>query len=159
DRVRVRLRTAVRLRERLHERLTSGRQLLVRETRDRDGHALRLARRLLNVGRDRREAVRGQDLHVRRTRPKGLEQLAAVVADQAAEEDALRPRLLDLERGGLVRRRLPVPRREAHYADAELLRSVLRVRRDAEAVGLLVVQDEELLDAELLRERRVCGTL
>ena len=32
---------------------------------------------------------------------------------------------------------------------------VLVVRRDAEAVGLLVVEDEDLLAAELLREQRV----
>ena len=42
---------------------------------------------------------------------------------------------------------------------AELRRSVLEVRRDAEAVGLLVVQDEHLLDAERLRQQRVSGAL
>src|SRR4029079_11661677 len=83
----------------------------------------------------------------------------AVLTDQTAEEHALRPRLPDLQRRRLVGRSLAVPRGEADDLDAELLGAVLRVRRDAEAVRLLVVQDVELLDAELLRERRVSGAL
>src|SRR5262249_61192401 len=42
---------------------------------------------------------------------------------------------------------------------AELLRGASVRRRDAEAVGLLVVEDVDLLQAELLREHRVRRTL
>ena len=76
-----------------------------------------------------------------------LDHLGAVLVDQPAEEDRVRPARLDLPEQRLVARRLRVPRLEADDLDAEMLRGLPRGRRDAEAVGLLVVQDVELRDA------------
>src|SRR5262249_27588915 len=63
--------------------------------------------------------------------------------------------LLDLRREARVRRGLRVPRREAGDWDPELRQRVLVVRGDAQAIGLLVVEDVDLLQAELLRVQRI----
>ena len=92
-----------------------------------------------------REPVRREQLDVAVVRPEHgdlvLDHLGAVLVDQAAEEDRVGPRRLDLLEQRLVGRRLRVPGLEARDLDAERLGRLLEVRRDAEAVGLLVVQD------------------
>ena len=93
--------------------------------------------------------------------PEVLDQLAAVVADDAAEEDRVRPGLLDLVRERLVARLPSVPALEAADGrDAELLRVVHEQGRDAEAVRLLVGEDVDLLGLERLsRTARVRSAL
>ena len=49
-----------------------------------------------DVGRDRREAVRSQDRHLGGVGPDVLDQLAAVLADEPADEHGLCPGGLDL---------------------------------------------------------------
>ena len=78
----------------------------------------------------------------------------APFADQAAEEDRVSVGAADLAEQGLVARRLRIPRLEAGDLDPDRLRGVAQVRRDAEAVRLLVVQDVDALDALLLHELR-----
>src|SRR5439155_2648353 len=92
-------------------------------------------------------------------RAQVLDQLAAVLALEAAEVADVGTGLLHLVRERLVARRLRIPRGEARDLQAELLSRVPEVGRDAEAVGLLVVEDEDALVAELLREQRVRSAL
>ena len=59
----------------------------------------------------------------------------------------------------LVARRLRIPRLEADDLDSERLGRVAGVRRDAETVGLLVVEDEQLRHPDVLEELRDGGAL
>ena len=141
------------------------------------GHALELLDRLtgdrhVHAGRSRAGAVDRplQGEPVRRDQLDGtvvrsehcdlvLDQLGAVLADQAADEDGVGPGRLDLLVERLIRRCLRVVRVETGDLDPERLRRVLEVRRDAEAVRLLVVEDEDVLDADRLRELGVGSAL
>ena len=116
---------------------------------DRDVHALG---RVARVG-DRRgvvEAVRAeqQDLAVVAEHlDLVLDQLATVQGDDAAEEDGLRVLAGDALEERLVVGLVRVPLVVAEHRDAERLRGVHEVVRDADAVGLAVVQDVDALDA------------
>ena len=104
----------------------------------------------------RREAVRCEQLDVAVVRAEHgdlvLDHLGAVLVDQAAEEDRVGVGAADLPEERLVARRLRIPGLEAGDLDPDGLRGVPEVRRDAEAVGLLVVQDVDARDALLLGE-------
>src|SRR5919108_3171222 len=140
----------------LHELLALRAELVVRLAGDADVHAERRATRVLPRVAERAEAVRRDEREALAEGPaQVLDQLAAVLALEAAEVDDVGARLLHLVRERLVARRLRIPGGEAGDLQAELLRRVPEVRRDAEAVGLLVVEDEDALVAELLREHRV----
>src|SRR5207248_8368301 len=131
-------------------------ELLVRQTGDADVHVVGRRARAVDIRRDRREAVRRDDRDARaEPGPQILDQLAAVLADQAAEEDRVRPGLLDLVGKRLVRRGLRIPGREAGRREADARQDVLEVACDALAVRLLVVEDVHLFRAELLREQGV----
>ena len=69
------------------------------------------------------------------------------------------PRRLDLVELRRVARRLRIPGLEARDLDPERLGRVAGRRRDAEAVGLLVVQDVDALDALRLHELGESGAL
>src|SRR5919201_2380458 len=142
-RVRIRLRADLGA-EVLHELLPSRPELVVRLAGDADVHAERRAARVLPGVAERAEAVRSDEREGLAERPaQVLDQLAAVLALEAAEVDDVGAGLLHLVRECLVARRLRIPRREARDLQAELLGRVPEVRRDAEAVGLLVVEDED----------------
>ncbi len=81
-----------------------------------------------------------------------LDHLGAVLVDQATEEDGVCAGCLDRVEERLVAGGLRIPGGEPGDLDAEVLRRVAGVRRDAEAVRLLVVQDVEALDALRLHE-------
>src|SRR5919108_2601531 len=140
----------------LHELLALRAELVVRLAGDADVHAERRATRVLPRVAERAEAVRRDErVALPEHSPEILDQLAAALALEAAEIDDVGARLLHLVRERLVARRLRIPGGEAGDLQAELLRRVPEVGRDAEAVGLLVVEDEDALVAELLREHRV----
>src|SRR4051812_6463132 len=148
--VRVRNR-ADRLPEALHERCTETREGLRRLARDADVRAVADRAVRVRIG----EAVRHLQLDLGVHGLEVLHQLRAVVARDAAEEDRLCPRGLDRVRQCLVARRLRIPALEADDLDPELRRGLLIRARDAEAVGLLVVEDEHLLVALSLRPDRI----
>ncbi len=81
-----------------------------------------------------------------------LDHLRAVLVDETAEEDGVRIGLADLAEERLVAGGLRIPGLEACDLDPDGLRGVAEVRRDAEAVGLLVVEDVDARDALLLGE-------
>jgi hypothetical protein len=140
--------------------LLAGRGQLVRRQRRR-----RQVRHLLHVRRDllgevhRRDAVGPEQLGVRHRRVEVLVELRCVVVDDAAGEDGVRPGLLDLGGQRPVVRRLAVPGVRSRDLDTELLRSGLRVLRDALAVHLGVVEDVHALDALVVHPLREGGTL
>src|SRR5439155_14919554 len=119
DGVRVRLLVAD-LPERLHERLAGSLELAIRDAGHADGHAVGRLAGPAHDRRDRRETVGREDLDARaEPGAEVLDQLAAVLADQAAEEYAGGTGLLDLHGDRLVARGLPVPGREARDRDPE----------------------------------------
>src|SRR5437870_7542021 len=100
-------------------------------------------------GRRRREPVRDDDREVRtEDGAEVLDHLAALEADVAAQEDAVRAGLLDRSRERLEARAVDVPRLEAGDLDAELRRVGLEQRGDARAVRRLVGQDVDLLQVK-----------
>ena len=143
--------------ERRRELLGNTRELVDRHARDGHEHARRRRARVVDRLL-RREAVRCEQLDVTVVRPEHgdlvLDHLGAVLVDQAAEEDGVRPGRLDLLEQRLVARRLRIPRLEADDLDVEELGRLAGRGRDAEAVGLLVVQDVHLRDALILHELR-----
>src|SRR5207249_1225829 len=89
-----------------------------------------------------------------------LDQLAAVVADDAAQEDALGAGGLDRGCDRLVARRARVPTLGPLDLDPELLRRAREEIRDALAVRLLVGQDVDGLQLHrLLGEQGIRGAL
>ena len=104
----------------------------------------------------RREAVRCEQLDGAVVRPEHgdlvLDHLGAVLVDEPSEEDRVGVRALDLLHDRLVARGLRIPGLEAGDLDPDMLRGLARRRRDAEAVGLLVVEDVDALHALLLHE-------
>src|SRR5204862_646785 len=77
--------------------------------------------------------------------------LGAVVADDSAEVDGLRPGPLDALTDCLVARGLRVPRLEAEDLDAQLFRPELETVGDTFPEGLVVVKDVDVRDrGELL---------
>src|ERR671931_1661137 len=140
----------------LDELLARRAELVVRLAGDADVHAERGAAGVLPRVGEGAEAVRGDERERAAERPaQVLDQLAAVLALEAAEVDDVGARLLHLVRERLVARRLRIPGGEAGDLQAELLGRVPEVGRDAEAVGLLVVEDEDALVPELLPQHRV----
>src|SRR5262245_17250347 len=102
-----------------------------------------------------REPVRRDQRRVGNARLEVLDQLCTVVADDSAEEDPVRAGRLDRVRERLVARLLRIPALEARHRQAELIRRTAERRRDAEAVRLLVVEDEDLLEPDLLGVHRI----
>src|SRR5438552_3246431 len=154
-RVRVRRRADL-LAEALDEGRTGTLQRLRRRTGDADVRAVGDRPVRTRIA----EAVRHLELDLRIDGADVLHQLRAVVAGDPAEEHDVRARGLDRVRKRLVAGLLRVPALEAHDLEAEL-RSSLAVRRgDAEAVRLLVVENEDLLLVENgRRELRVGRSL
>src|SRR5207249_3771299 len=110
--VRIRVDRAARLvenglAERVRELLAVRAELAVRLAGDADVHPVRRRAGVGDRVAERAEPVGGDDLDARpETGPQVLDQLAAVLALQPAEEDGLGARVLDLRRQVLVARGL-----------------------------------------------------
>ena len=144
-----------RLAELLGELLARGREVLVRLTGDGDVHALRRVAGMGDRVLERAEPVRSDDHDaVAETGAQVLDQLAAVLALEAAEEHGPSALVLDLRRDVLVARGLRVPGLVADDLETELLRRVPEGSGDTCAVRFLVVEDIDLRCRSGLRRRR-----
>ena len=140
--------------------LLAGRRELVR--RERRRRQVRLGLHVLGdlLGEVHRgHAVGAEQLRVRHRGVQVLVELRTVVVDDAAGEDGVGARRLDLVGQRAVVGRAAVPRVVAGDLDPQLLGRGLRVLRDALAVHLGVVEDVHVGDALVLHVLREGGAL